>query len=191
MYAKISIKINIEKLFQSGLPIEPYFLLECIHKSDKKLLEDYADKLGKFSKSAIEILINNGYIDNVVENITFNNIKLTNKSVKLLGSNKLDHELFFKEFKSEYLLKTPCGRRLHQDPGGCKNKYKNLITSEELHRTILKCVRLYFNELRSTGKLDFAQAMPAWLNQKNYKVYWEDALKLDNNVSEEERYDAV
>ncbi len=178
------IKINVKKLFDSGLSIESYFLLDCIHKSNKDLIEGYVNKCNKIEKPVVNQLITNGYIEEIVGDITFSKFKLLPKSIKMLGNDKLDHELFYKEFRSEYLVKTPCGRRLHTDPGGCREKYKKLIVSEELHRTILKCVRLYFNELRSTGKLDFAQAMPAWLNQKNYKVYWDDALKLGSNVSE-------
>lgn len=174
-------KIDTNKLISTGLLIESYFLLECLHKADRQTLESYVDHCGKFSKLAIDQLVSEGYIENIIDSITFSNLKLTKQSIRLLGNNKIDTELFFKEFKSEYLTKTPCGRRLHTDPGGCKVKYKNLITSEEQHRTILKCVKIYFNELRSTGKLDFAQAMPAWLNQKNYKVYWEDALKSEVN----------
>lgn len=180
MYAKKSISIDINKLFKSGLPIESYFLLECLFKSNKDLLELYVDNCGKISKPGIELLIKEGYIEPIENNITFNTLKVTSKSEKLLGKNKLDYDKLFAEFQEIYPKKTPLGRRLNTAPDECKKKYINLIDSIDEHNTHLKCVFMCFNELKSSGRIEYAQAMPAWLNQKNYKVYWDDALKLDN-----------
>ena len=186
-----TIKIDKKKLLDSGLLIEAYFLLECISKSDREYLEMYVDKCGKVSRLAVEQLLSKGYIDSIPENITFSAIRLTEKSVKFLGNNALDHDRFFKELRDSYLKKTPDGRPLQTNIESCKKKYRDIVKSEETHTTILKCIKLHFEYLRVNNKLEFAQALPAFLNQKNYESYWEDALKLDSNVSEEEGYDAV
>lgn len=190
MYVDKEIIINIEKLFQSGLLIDSYFLLDCIHNSKRELVEDYLNKCGKISKPAIEQLQEKGYIKNIVDAVTFSKIITTEKTIQLLGENNLDHNKFFEELRKEYLVKTTSGRPLQTNLAVCKKKYKAIVTSEEDHKIILKCVKLHFNHLRINGKLEFAQALPAFLNQKNYESYWEDALLLGNNISEEE-YGAI
>lgn len=185
------VKIDIKKLFNSGLLIESYFLLECIHQSDRKMLEEYVEKCGKISRPAIDQLLSKGYIEDIVDEVTFSKIKLSDKSIKFLGSSALNHELLFKELREAYLKKTPDGRPLQTSIDSCKKKYKDIVKSDEIHRIILKCVRLHFEYLRKNNKLEFAQALPAFLNQKNYESYWEEVLELDDNFSEEEGYDVV
>ena len=189
MYVK-EIVINVEKLFSSGLLIDSYFLLNCIHNSQKELLETYSDKCGLISRPAIEQLKSKGYIEELDGNITFAKIIPTDKTVKLLGSKTLDHDRFFQELRNVYPKKTPSGRVLQTNIPVCKKKYKEIVDSEETHKTILKCVELYYNNLKSNGKGEFTQALPAWLHQKNYESYFEEAL-LNNNFGEEEGYDVV
>lgn len=189
MYAN-EIVINTDKLLQSGLLIDSYFLLYCIHNSKKELLEKYVDDCGKISRSAVEQLQSKGYIQDLKENITFSTIIPTDKTIQFFGDNNLDHNRLFEELRKEYLMKTPSGRPLQTNLATCKKKYKSIVTSEQDHKTILKCIKLHFNHLRINGKLEFAQALPAFLNQKNYESYWNDALVLDNNISEEE-YGAI
>jgi hypothetical protein len=190
MYVSKDIIINIDKLIESGLLIDSYFLLHCIHNSKKELLELYVDKCGKISKPAIDQLQSKGYIEDIIDNITFSKIIPTSKTLKLLGSNNLDHDTLFKELREAYHKKTPSGRPLQTNIDVCKKRYKSIVDSEETHKTIIKCVNLHFNNLRINNKLEFAQALPAWLNQKNYEVYWEEAM-LNSEIGEEEEYGAI
>jgi hypothetical protein len=190
MYANIT--INTNQLLDSGLLIDSYLLLFCIYSSNWKLIEEYSDKCGLISKPAIEKLKNNGYITIINDNITCETIKLTNKGLYLFEPEKLEHDRYFKELRETYLVKTPLGRRLQTNIDDVQKKYKALIRSEEDHINHLKCIKLYFDELRRSGKLEFAQALPAWINQKNYKVYLEEALKLDSeDINNNDGYNRV
>lgn len=189
-----NININFNKLFSSKLSIESYFLLYIIYLSDKSILEKYVDKCSIINNSATKQLILNLYIEyiDIEQDITFNMFKITDKGSKLFEDSKLDHTKFFNELKEVYPKKTPQGRKLHTDQENCRKKYKALVDSEDKHNLIIKCLKLYINDLKSIGKQEIIQGMPAWINQKNYEAYLEEAERLNTIVSnEEEEYNTI
>lgn len=188
-----NITINTDKLINAGLLIESHFMIECIYNSKKELIDAYLQKCGSLSTPAIKQLFDGKYVEQINDNekITFSKFKLTEKSFRYLEKDKLDHDKMFEEMKSIFPKKTPKGRRLHLDPDGCKKKYKALANSKETHDAILKCIKLEINDRTKTGNQEFMNAMPVWLNQKNYKVYLDEALELKDNISEEEGYDVI
>lgn len=176
-----TITINIKKLIESGLTIESYFILECIYRDDNESLESYVEKCGKIDKSCFIDLIQKAYLIPITGDVTFSKLKLTPKALNTIGHTKfLDHDRFFNELREVYPRKV--GRRsLHQDLSGVKKKYKSIIDSEEMHVNILNCVRLYIKELKDTGRLEYIQLLPTFINQRNYEQYLEESSNITDN----------
>jgi len=188
-----NITINIEKMISSGVLIESHFVLDCVLKSKKDVLSKYLEKCGKISTSAINQLMNNAYIEEIDlnEKITFDKFIITEKGLKYFDKEKVNHDELFDEFKGLFPKKTPQGRRLHLDPDASRKKYKAIVDSIETHNTIIKCLKLEINDRTKTANLDFMNSMPVWLNQKNYKVYLDEALEFKDNIGQDEGYDIV
>lgn len=184
------IVVNIKLLIKTGLSLEEYLILECVHKDYKKTLEDYVTKFGAIDRSVFISLNKAGYIKDFEGDIMFNKIKLTDKYYQVFGYVELDHDKFFKELRETY-PKRVGGRSLHQDLSSCKKKYKQIVDSEETHRTILKCVKLYLLELQSGNRLQYIQLLPTWLNQRNFEQYYEEAISLDEVNKKEDTYNAI
>lgn len=184
------IVINTKILIKTGLSIEQYLILECTNKGFQKTLEDYATKLGSINKSVFIDLSTKGYIENIEGDIKFEKLKLTEKFYKDFSYVKLDHNKYFKELREVYPKKVG-SRSLHQDLPGCKKKYKNIIDSEETHKTILKCIELYLLELKNDNRMQYIQLLSTWLNQRNFEQYYEEALKLDKIENKQDTYNSV
>lgn len=186
--------IESKKILNSGLSIQAYFVLYCIAYDMQSLLEDYVEKKGKIDKSDFKTLTDEGYLEIKGNDIVFKNLKITDKTKELFEISKvLDHKRFFQELKDVYPKRVKIGKRsrsLHQDMESCEKKYKQLIDSEEFHKKILLCVKAYVKELEDSGRLEFMQMLPTWINQKNYQVYIDDIDSIDN-VLEDNKYDIV
>lgn len=185
--------IDVNKFINAGLSLDMHFILLCILNNAQHTLEEYVNKCGSIGRPAFDTLVERDYIEPIDSPITFAKLKLTNKGKKYITNEDLDHPKFFKELKLTYPSKVKVGksyRRLHQDLESCERKYKNLITSEEMHRNILKCVELYIKELKDTNRLEYIQMMSTWINQKNYEVYLEEAIKSEI-LEEDEGYNIV
>lgn len=186
--------IESKKILNSGLSIQAYFVLYCIAYGMQSLIEDYVEQNGKIDKSDFKILKEKGYLEIKGDEITFKNLKITDKTNELFEISKvLDHKRFFQELKDTYPKRVKIGKRsrsLHQDMENCEKKYRQLIDSEEFHKKILLCVKAYVKELEDSGRLEFIQMLPTWINQKNYQVYIDDIDSIDEML-EDNKYDIV
>lgn len=189
--------IDIGNLMNTGLSIESYFLLHCISRNLKDTIEQYVIKHGKIDKPVFQMLINDGWLDLRGESFIFENLKATEKTNKLFCIKKtdtLDHKRFFQELKETYPSMAKFNgkiRRLHQDLEGCERKYKAIIDSEELHKNILKCVKMNVKELMNKdGTLEYMPLMSTWINRKNYQIYLPDIEEF-KEVGEENVYGSV
>lgn len=185
--------IDVNKFIKAGLSLDMHFVLVCTLNSAQHTLVEYVSKCGTLDKSVFDKLSERGYIEPIEGSITFDKLKLTDKGKKYITNEDLDHSKFFQELKAAYPSKVKVGRsyrRLHQDLESCERKYKNLITSEEMHNNILKCIELYVKELKDTNRLEYIQMMSTWINQKNYEVYMQEAIRNDN-LEEEDGYNIV
>lgn len=193
MYAE-KLTIDVKKLIKAGLSIEEHFILDCIHKDNQELIEEYVENCGTIGRPVIDKLISLEYIQSVKDEVTFSKLRLTKKSIDYLGSDKLDHSRFFKELREVYPKRVKVGRgyrSLHQNLDVTEKKYKAIITSESLHKLILKCVKLYLIELESTNRMDFIQMLSTWINEKNYQIYMDEAINFKEVISNEDNYDVV
>jgi len=183
------IEISTEKLFRSGLSIEAMFVLECIHKDDNTIIEEYVRHCGTIDKSVFLKLVESKYIEPIEGDITFNKLKLTPKALTDFNyRNKLDHSRYFKELREAYPKKV--GRRpLQTDLAGCAKKYKSIIKDEQDHELIIKCVKLYVKDLTDDGRLQYIQLLPTWLNQRNFESYLEEAK--NTNTIEADTYNQI
>lgn len=168
------IEINTKKLFESNLSIESYFILYCLVNSYKELIEDYVKINGKIDRLRFEELERLKYIELNIndnnENIVFNNIKITQNGINIIGFEKLDHDRYFNELKQVYPKKAGI-RSLHKDNIRSRKLYKDIVTSEELHKKILKCIELYVNEHKRSNSIEYLQLLPTFLQQRNYEQY--------------------
>ncbi len=177
------IEINVQKLTESRLSFESYFILVCLVNSERDLLENYVRTNGKIEKSRFEELIKLDYIRiKNLEDLTFSGIEVTEKAKELIGIQELDHKRFFKELKEIYPRRGGT-RSLHTDNARSRKLYKDIVTSEDLHNKILKCVQLYTNELKRSNNLQYMQLLPTFLHQRNYEQYLDDVEKgIKNEV---------
>lgn len=189
-----SIVIDTKILIESGLSLESYFILDCIHKDKKLMLEQYIQSCRKGIKLDLSELKALGYIISLkIENSTFNDLKLTQNGINLFGSNILDHKRYFQELKDTYPKRVKVGkgyRSLHQNQANIEKKYKDIITSEELHNNIIKCVKLYIKELTDANRLDYIQMLSTWINEKNYELYMELINNTEDIIANDD-YDVI
>ncbi len=180
------VEINVRMLFKSKLSIESYCILQWLTRSQRDLIEDYVKSYGKIDKFRFEELIELGYITiENLNNIIFDQIKVNKAGIEVIGIEELDYNRLFKELREVYPKKGGI-RGLHTDLPRCRKLYKELITSEEMHRKILNCTRLYVKSHKQAGKMEFIQALPAYLHQRNYEQYLDD-IGDNEEVSDEVR----
>ena len=180
--------IDYDKILNSDLTIDQYCILQIIAKEHRSFLEKYVTKYGKIDMSVFNILNKKGYLDIIGDNITFNSLKITEKTKVLFDLNTLDHKWFFKELKDAYPKRVKINKRtrsLHQNMEDCEKKYKQIVDSEETHKKILKCVKAYVKELEDSGRLEFIQMLSTWINQKNYQTYIEEIENYEEDLKED------
>ena len=191
------LKVDLNRLLLTGTSIEEYFILSSIYYSRKSIIEKYVLKCKTFDVSVFDNLVKKGYLEIGKNEYTFDDLSITKKAISDLGLlQNEDHEAFFEEFKSIYPSVIKSGnvviRRLHQDLGECKKKYKSLIKKKEDHDLIIKCVKLYVEEHRKANKMEFLQMISSFLNQKNYEMYMEEAKSINSDqIIQEDQYDVI
>ena len=187
MSSEQTVEINMKMLFKSKLSIESYCILLWLVRSHKDMIESYVKSYGKVDMFRFEELVKLGYIEIIDKNnLTFDNIRVTEAGIEVIGIEKLDHVRMFKELKEVYPKKGGL-RGLHTDLARCQKIYKELITSEEMHKKILNCIRLHVKQTKQAGKMEFLQALPAFLHQRNYEQYLDDIGDNDDEVSSDVR----
>lgn len=195
------LKINLNILFNNSLRLEQYYILYCICFNKERELIEYTSKCGKILTEFFISLETKGFLNIKDKNdINFDSIKLTEAGEQLFitkNSNiKQDFLRLFEELKTTYpsSVMNDLGkpRRLLGDLDRCKKLYMNTLLiegtlNEDLHKNILKAVKLYAIE---NGK--YTQAMSAFLQQKTWEQYLELIQKnIDINITTSNNYDAV
>lgn len=155
-----------------------YFILHCIQTNKQNLLEDYVYVNGIFDKGIFDKLIKIGYLNEINSSITYDVLKLKPKYYDDFQlTNKLEHQKYFEELQEIYPRKVKGRASLHTNLANCRKKYQEIVDSEAKHKLVLECTLLYINDLTKAGKLEFIQALPAYLNQRTYEGYIEDVEK--------------
>jgi hypothetical protein len=171
----MEIKINLRDLIELGIKIEDYFLLQATYY---KLVN--SDLITK-NVEIINRLVSKGFI--TITNATALEFKLNNSAIELFEENP--SKQFWEEFKNIYPKKTSSGRRLHDNPAKCREKYLRLAKTKENHNLII------LGLLNESKKRDYAVAnkqffpewknMSTWLNQKSWEIYLEEDDENDGN----------
>ncbi len=184
------IEINLSLLFKNLVSLEQYFILYCVYRELQSNLEQYCIKYGTFDKKVFKQLEEKGYLFPIDSEITYESLKLTEKyynDFELV--NELDYDKLFNELRDIYPKKVKGRAALQTDLAKCKKKYRDICSSLEKHKLVLECTKLYINDLTKAGKLEFIQALPAYLNQRTYEGY-EDEVKK-GILEEKPNYDAI
>ena len=184
------IEINIDLLIKYSLSFEQYFILNCVYNNKHLLLQQWIIKFGVFDKEIFNQLIEKGYLLPITTQITFDVLQLTQKyydDFKI--TQELEHQKYFEELRGLYPKRVKGRAALHTDLAKCKKKYQEIVTSEAKHKLIMKCLTLYINDLTKTGKLEFIQALPTYINQKSWEAY--EDLVNDSDEKEETSYTTI
>lgn len=185
------IEFELDSMLEHKLTFEDYFLLFCVKYSQKELVIKYVKSIKSYSEESIKNLSNNGFLTYLLDDdglISFSSVKLTDKGNSLF-KNTGDFEVCYAELKQTY-PKSFSGRKLHLDNQRCIDLYKKTIVKNgvidvSLHSKILKCIKAEVAERTRTGKMQFIQAFPTYLHQKNWEAYMEEIddanMSFDNN----------
>lgn len=167
-----NIEINIQLFLKTELSFEQFFILHCLANKNQNLLETYVLKRGSFDKSVFLDLIEKGYLFPIDSQITYDVLQLKPKYYNDFQlTNELNHERYFEELRELYPKKVKGRAALHTDLEKCRKKYKEICISEDKHKLVMECLRLYLKDLADSGKMEYIQMLPTWLNQKSYQAY--------------------
>lgn len=188
------IEINVDQLLANKLTFEEYFLLFCVKNSHKESLLNYARNIKSFDDEIFKKLQEQDFLTYAQEEngqILFSSLKLGSKATTLFPISIQSFEVCFAELKQTYPKKFG-ERMLHLDNARCIEIYKKtIITNGEVnvskHQLILKCINLYVEGLKRTGKMNFIQALPTFLHQRNWEAYVDEA----GSSNTEEDVDAI
>jgi hypothetical protein len=188
--------IDISNLLSSDLTFDEYFVLYCIYTNNKKLLEEYAISR-QINYQFYQNLIDKEYLFPLNDDkVTFNSLKLT-KSFEEEFIKDVDFDKLFEELKNTYpkSIKNAFGARriLHTDMNRCRKLYKDTIRKDiDKHNLILKCIKLYIKDKKDGNSLEFIQALPAFLHQRNWEAYVEEANEIEDvNTSDRDEHTAI
>lgn len=180
------IEFKIPQLLEFKLTFEEYFLLYCVNYSQKDVLLSYVKNIKSISDDTFSDLKSKDFLDYKVEaegSILFSSLKIGDKAVTLFPKIDTTFDKCFTELRQTYPKKFN-ERPLQTDIQRCITLYKKAVLKKdgsldvEKHKLILKCVILYVNGLKKTGKLNFLWALPTYLNQQNWETYMEEASKM-------------
>lgn len=180
--------VDVSKLLNSDLTFDEYFVLSCLFNSNKKWLEQYAISK-QLNYQFYQNLVNKKYLVPLNnEQITFNSLKLTELFQNEFLKEEFDFDKLFEELKNTYpkSIKGPNGakRVLHTDMARCRKLYKDTVKIDvSLHNLILKCIKLYIKDKKEGNSVEFIQALPAFLHQRNWEGYIDEAKEI-NEVSD-------
>lgn len=188
------IEINMSLLIANKLTLDEYFLLFCIKNSHKDVLLDYIRSTKPFSTEMFEELQEKAFLVYALDKeglILFSSLKLGDKAVALFPKIDQTFEVCFAELKQTYPKKF--GERvLHLDNARCIELYKknivvNGVVNVDKHNLIIKCIKLEVDKRTRTGQMQYMQALPTYLHQKNWEPYI-DEIGTSNT---EEDIDAI
>lgn len=189
------IEFKIPQLIEFKLTFEEYFLLYCVNYSQKDALLSYVSNVKPIPDDVFSDLKSKDLLDYKMEadgSILFSSLKLGEKAVTLFPKMDTTFDTCFVELRETYPKKFN-SRPLHTDIQRCISLYKKAIHKKDgsldidKHKLILKCIVLYVNDLKKTGKLNFLWALPTYLNQQNWDSYMDEALKMNtvtNNTND-------
>jgi len=182
-------KIKIDKCIQFKLPLEGYFVLHSLYNEEEDVLLNYIMNVSKIPTKVFKDLVNNGFLifNGEGESYTLENIELTEKFGKevlgVIETKNITFEEAFQQLREHYPIKTPDGRRLHQDIERCKNLYKSIVfklgrLDVEKHSFILQCTNYIVNEKIKTNKLNYLKMLPTYLHQKEWTTVEDEVLDV-------------
>lgn len=175
------------------MPIYSYFICICLYNEEQDILVSYINQVDKIYTKDFLFLIDNGYIEDVPDNISIKieDLILTSKfKSDVLGIadvKNITFDVAFEQLREHYPIKAGnTERRLHGDINRCKALYKNAITKngridEELHSVILQCINYEIMIRSKSRSLDYFQLLATWLQQQTYNLYIKDVNDLIKN----------
>ena len=152
----------------------------------------YVQEVSSFSDDLVDNLSKRGYLNyrkNDKGEILFSSLTLGEQGKILFPEENKSFEVCFAELLQTY-PKSFGERKLHLDKQRCIDIYKKTITNGEVvnvekHKLILKCINIYVESHRKVGKMQFLQALPTFLHQKNWEAYIDEANNSTGMNSEE------
>ena len=183
--------MNINKLLLLKLPLEGYFILDCLYREEEELLRQYATTVQTISTKVFDNLVKDGWLETTKEKkedpYTLKNISVTDK-FKNEVMDKLNNGMTFDDVFDALRKQYPAeagksGRKLKGNTARCKVLYKNTIVKDgvidiDLHEHIIKCLLLEIKTRTTKGNLDYLQMFQTWLSQKSWEVYSEDVKEV-------------
>lgn len=186
-------EIDIKTLLESKLGFEAYFILYCIHTKDKDLITTYTLNCKKINTEIFNQLEKDDYLNiskRLDEHIHFEYLSLATRGHALftvISTSQVEKQ--FGEFRTFYPMRVKEGLRSRPLQGNlakCKKLYEKLLM-ETTHDVLCKTAQLYTTEMHKSGNQMFMQALEAWLFQKNYQIYADEASKpiVENNFTDD------
>lgn len=167
---------DIKFLIDNNLPIEAYLVLHFIHKKDKDALNQYVKNCGKIDRKTIDFLIINEYLCNPSGKLGFEDLQLTDKSLKIFKEDNLDwvddwYELWPSGIKS-------AGYPIKSNPGNCKAKLKRFLKKYPKYtkEQIMEATKKYLNQMQQRD-YSMCKLAPYFIEKEGMSVL---AGEIDN-----------
>lgn len=177
----MDISINIESINNNDLTINEYLYLRNLYVEDEDKVDNLFSLIDNINEDSLQ---DRGFIK-----ITEESIVLRQKTIDIFKPQ----ELFYK-FLATFPVKTPTGRYL--SPVGTeglavkklKKKWEGLFKNKNnLERKAIEVLEAEIKWRKNSGKMEFMQAMEAWLNGTNYEKY-EYLLELSNTSTSTDKW---
>jgi len=184
--------MNLDRIVKLAIPLDGYFVLHCLYEERKDLLMNYIINVNKIPTKVFEFLVSEKYLEYGGDGVNYdlNNIQLTERyATDVLGkvpSKNITFDQAFQQLREHYPIKTPEGRRLHQDIDRCKKIYKDIVfkfgrVDEEKHSLILQCINFMVKEASKFNKLEYIKMLPTYLQQKSWDTVIDDVSDMNKN----------
>lgn len=177
----MDISINIESVMANKLTINEYIYLRDLYVEEEDRIVNLFTIIDNINEDSLQ---DRGFIK-----ITEKSIVLRQKTIDIFKPQ----ELFYK-FLTTFPVKTPTGRYL--SPVGTeglavkklKKKWEMLFKNKNnLEKKAIEVLEAEIKWRKDSGKMEFMQAMEAWLNGNNYEKY-EYLLELQESSKNTEKW---
>lgn len=177
----MDISINIDSINNNDLTINEYLYLRNLYVEEEDKVDNLFSLIDNINEDSLQ---DRGFVK-----ITEDSIVLRQKTIDIFKPQ----ELFYK-FLATFPIKTPTGRYL--SPVGTeglavkklKKKWEGLFKNKNnLERKAIEVLEAEIKWRKNSGKMEFMQAMEAWLNGTNYEKY-EYLLDLQESSKNSEKW---